>query len=183
MPRLNKETRERIRELNNKDLQDIVISLASKEKSAYDFILINYLDRESGEQDLFKATKADLDIIFRKSYKGYSEQLYIENMLSACIKRINEFTKISKNKVLEAELLMYILEIPFSLSKEMFGTCYVQYDKKVAMIVKRLITIVTKKLHEDYKIEYEDKINEYLQILHEKSDHIDTVYDMPKAIK
>ena len=91
------------------------------------------------------------------------------NMLSACIKRINEFTKISKNKALEADLLMYILEIPFSLNETMFGTCFTQYDTKVAMILKRLINVVTKKLHEDYKIEYEEKINNYLQILHRNS--------------
>lgn len=64
----------------------------------------------------------------------------------------------------------------------MFGTCFTQYDTKVAMIVKRLITIVTKKLHPDYKVEYEDKINEYLQILHRTSNHIDPVYHLPKAI-
>jgi hypothetical protein len=182
MPRLDKETKERIKKLDYKDLQDIVISLASKEKTAYDFILLNYLDKESGEQDLFEATKADLEIIFRKRHKGFSEELQIANMLGACIKRINEFTKISKNKVLEAELLMYILQIPFSLTTKMFGTCFTQYDTKVAMITKRLITIVTKKLHEDYKIEYEDKINNYLQILHRTSNHIDTVYNLPKTI-
>lgn len=182
MPRLDKETKERIKRLKHKDLQDIIISLASKEKTAYDYILLNYLDNEYGEQDLFEATKSDLEIIFRKRHKGFSEELQVANMLGARIKRINEFTKISENKVLEAELLLYILQVPFSLNTKMFGTCFTQYDTKVAMFVKRLITIVTKKIHEDYRIEYEDKINEYLQVLHTKSNHIDTVYNLPKAI-
>jgi len=65
MPRLDKETKERIKKLDYKDLQDIVISLATKEKTAYEYILLNYLDKESGEQDLFEATKADLEIIFQ----------------------------------------------------------------------------------------------------------------------
>ena len=182
MPRLDKETKEQIKRLDSKDLQDIVISLATKEKMVYDYILLNYLDKESGEQDLFESTKTDLEIIFGKRHKGFSEELQIANMLGACIKRINEFTKISKNKVLEAELLLYVLQVPFSLTTKMFGTCFTQYDTKVAMFVKRLITIVTKKLHEDYKIEYEDKINEYLQILHRTSNHIDMVYNLPKAI-
>jgi hypothetical protein len=64
----------------------------------------------------------------------------------------------------------------------MFGTCFTQYDTKVAMIVKRLLNIVTKKMHEDYRIEYEETINEYLQILHRTSSHIDTIYNLPKAI-
>jgi hypothetical protein len=182
MPKLDKETKEQIKRLDYKDLQDIVISLASKEKTAYDYILLNYLDKESGEQDLFEATKADLEFIFRKRHKGFSEELQIANMLGTCIKRINEFTKISKNKVLEAELLLFILQIPFSLTTKMFGTCFTKYDTKVAMIVKRLITIVTTKLHNDYKVEYEDIINEYLLVLHKTSTHIGTVYNLPKAI-
>ncbi|MBN2745412.1 MAG: hypothetical protein JXR34_01685 [Bacteroidales bacterium] len=182
MPRLDIETKERIRKLKYAELQDIVLKLSSKEKSVYDYVLTNYLDKEFGEQELFETTKADLEIIFRKRYKGFSEQLQIANMLAACIKRINEFTKISKNKTFEADLLLYILEIPFSLNTSMFGTCFTQFDTKVALIVKRLINVVTKKLHEDYKIEYEETINDYLQKLHRTSNHVDTVYNLPKAI-
>lgn len=182
MPRLDKETKERIRKLKYAELQDIVLKLSSKEKTVYDYVLTNYLDKEFGEQELFESTKADLEIIFRKRYKGFSEQLQIANMLAACIKRINEFTKISKNKIFEADLLLYILEIPFSLNTNMFGTCFTQYDTKVAIIVKRLINVVIKKLHEDYKIEYEETINNYLRTLHRTSNHVDTVYNLPKAI-
>jgi hypothetical protein len=144
--------------------------------------MINYLDKELGETDLFERAKADLEMIFRKRHKGFSQELQLANMLGACIKRINEFTAVSKNRSLEADLLLYVLEIPFSLPANMFGTCFTQYDTKVAMIVKRLITVVTKKLHEDYKAEYEDIINGYLEILHRRSNHIDSIYNMPKAI-
>jgi len=182
MPRIDAETKERIKKLDYTVLQELVIKLASKEKSVYDFILINYLDKELAERELFEETKADLEIIFRKRYKGFSEQLQIANMLGACIKRINEFTKISKNRTFEADLLLYILDIPFSNPDNMFGTCFTQYDSKVAIIVKRLINVVTKKLHEDYRIEYEETINGYLQTLHRTSRHIETVYNMPETI-
>jgi hypothetical protein len=182
MPRLDKETKERIKKLDYKELQDIVLKLASKEKPVYDYIFANYLDKESGEKELYEVTKADLEILFRKRYKGFSAQLQLANMLGACIRRVNEFTKISNNRVFEAELLLHILEVPFAYTTKMFGTCFTQYDSKVAVILKRLITVVTKKLHEDYRIEYEYKINTYLKVLHDNSSHIDAVYKMPKAI-
>lgn len=182
MPRLNAEIKEQIKKLDNKELQDIVLKLASKEKMVFDFLITNYLDKDSGEKKLFESTKTDLEIIFGKRYKGFAEQLQLANMLGACIKRINEFTKISKNPVMEADLLLHILDIPFSLTTNMFGTCFTQYDTKVAMIVKRLINVVTKKLHEDYRIEYVETINDYLKILNRTSSHIDTVYNLPKSI-
>lgn len=182
MPRLSAEEKAQIKGLPLKDLQQIVLKVTAKDKAVYDYLLVNYLDKASGEQDLYDQTKADLNLLFRKGYKGFSEELQLANMLTACIKRINEFTRISNNKVMEADLLVYGLEVPFSLSTNMFCTCFTNYNTKVAQIVKRLITTVTKKLHEDYRIEYTDKINGYLQVLHRTSSHIDTVYNLPKAI-
>lgn len=39
-----------------------------------------------------------------------------------------------------------------------------------------------KKLHEDYRLDYKDKINGYLEILHKNANHNDTVYDLPLEI-
>lgn len=182
MSKLSTEVKEQIKQLSHADLQQIVLKIAAKEKSVYDFLLVNYLDKASGEQELFEKTKDDLNELFFKNYKGYSEELRLANMLAACIKRINEFTKVSKNKVMEANLLVCLLKEAFSFPDDLFGTCFTQFDTKVAQIVKRLITLVTKKLHEDYRIEYHEKINNYLQMLHRTSNHIDTIYSMPKAI-
>ena len=183
MPRISKETREQIKSFSHKELCEIVLKAAAKEKSVYDYIMVNYLDKENGEQELFETAKSDIQDLFYKGYKGYAEQLQLAKMLAACVKRINEFTKVSTNKVMEADLLIYVLDnVPFASSRNLLGTCFTPYDSKVGQIVKRLITLVTKKLHEDYKIEYEDKINKYLKILHQHSNHLDSIYDMPARI-
>jgi len=182
MPRLDKAVKEQINALDVATLREIVTKLASKEKMVYDFVLTNYLDKETGETDLLQAAKVDLDYLFWKGYKGFSEQLRMANMLSACIKRINEFTKVSGNKFHEAELLMYVLEVPFSMPKNSFGTCFTQFDYKVGLLVKRLITLVTKKLHEDYRLDYAEKLNEYLRRLHQTSNHINMIYNLPEKI-
>ena len=72
---------------------------------------MKYLDNEFGEQAMFEEVKKELNILFGKSYKGYDSELQIANMLSACIKRVNEFVKLAKNEELEANLLVYILEL------------------------------------------------------------------------
>ncbi|MFW5793760.1 MAG: hypothetical protein ACOCWC_05705 [Bacteroidota bacterium] len=182
MPRLTSETKEEIKKLSPNKLQEIVLKLAAKDKTAYDFIFVNYLDKDYGEQDLYEEAKEDLNALFFKGYMGRSEQLRMANKLIACIKRVNEFTKTCNNKKLEADLLVYILKEPFSMPADFFGTCFTKFDSKVAQIVKRLITIITKKLHEDYKADYYRDINHYLQILHNRSQHINMVYNMPDKI-
>jgi hypothetical protein len=175
------EIKEQLNSLHKNDLIDIIVKLAVK-KTNYDFLLVNYLDKDNGEKDLYEEARRDIDSLFRRRYKGFSEQLQLANMLSACAKRVKEFTEVSKNKKFEADLLLYVLEIPFKLSTNIFGTCFTTFDNKVGILIRRLINLVTKKLHPDYLIEYKDKLNSYLAILHRTSDFNDIIYNLPKMI-
>ena len=105
-------------------------------------------------------------------------------MLSACVKRINEFSKFCKKKKhLEADLIIYVLDVPFSYPAKFFGTCFTAFDYRTGLLVKRLTTLVEKKLHPDYKINYIERINFFLERLHSTSEHIDFIFVLPKKIE
>jgi hypothetical protein len=72
MPRINTAIAEQIRSLSKKELEDIVIKLAS-ENGNYDFLQVNYFNREYGSEDLLEEAKAGIDRLCAKSYKGRSE--------------------------------------------------------------------------------------------------------------
>lgn len=163
-------------------MEKLVLKAASQSKQFHNFLLVNYFAKEFGEKDLFEQAKADLQILYRKSYKGFSEELQLANMLSACNKRISEFGKVCKDKSLEMDLIMDVLEIPFSPSAHCLGTCFTKYDYQVYLLVKKAITILKTKLHEDYRIQYAPKLNEYLTILHRTSSHLDYIYGMPESV-
>ncbi len=183
MPRLTKEIKEGIKNLEKSELQEIVTKLAAKDKSILNFIQINYIDKDFAEKDLFEDTKKDLNRLMMKGHRGYTDQLRLANMLTACIRRINEFTKISKNKMLEAELLIILLREPFcEYGVSLLGTCFTKYDNKVAIILQRLVNVVTKHLHEDIAYEYKSEINEYLSTLHRKINYLESVYRLPQEI-
>lgn len=182
MPRLNKETKDQIKQLDIKSLQEIVVKLAAKDKIAFDFIKVNYLDKESGEQELFEEAKSDLTYIFMKSQKGYAPELKMAKTLAECVRRINAFGKVSTNKIMEADLLVFVLEEAFSVPDKMFGTCFTQFDNKVASILNRLINIVTKKLHQDYLNDYQDSINNYLKRLHKNAFFVPKIRQLPESI-
>ena len=182
MPKLDAEFKKQIKSLSKTALEEIVIRVAAKHKEVHDFLLVNFFDKEFGEQDLFEQVRQDIEVLFTKKYRGFSEQLQLASMIEACVKRINEFQKICKSKNLEADLILMVLNKVFSDSPTEFGTCFTRYDYKTGLLLKRLITLVTSKLHPDFKIEYRNNINQYLNILHKTSNHVDTVYALPKEI-
>lgn len=182
MPKVNPFIKEILPQLSNEELQKLVLTAASKSKQFHDYLMVNYADKEFGEKDLYQEALNDLEILFRKNYKGFSEELQLANMLAACHQRINEFGKVCKNKNLELDLIMHVLEIPFSLNTNMFRTCFTKYNYRVVLLLKRAASLLKNKLHEDYRIEYEPKINQYLEIIHRTSSHLDYVYHLPKSI-
>jgi len=129
MPRLPADIKELIKNLSRKELEEIVLKSASKEQSILNFIIINYLDKETGEKELFEKAKADLDVLFVKRYKGQVEQIQLANMMTVAMKRVNEFTKVSKNKVLETDLILYVLAVPFSIDESIFGRLSRYYNR------------------------------------------------------
>ena len=96
--------------LSKKELEKLVLKAATKDKAFHDYLLVNYFDKEYGEQDLFDQAKEDLEKLFQKNYKGFAEELQLAEMLGACAKRITAFSKNCKNKHLEADLLMWSLK-------------------------------------------------------------------------
>lgn len=182
MTKIDSYIQEEISLLPKNELVKLVIKAASVNKQFHDYLLVNYINKKSGEKELFEQTKNDIEILFQKSYKGFSEELRLANMLAACNRRINEFSKIAKDKSLEMDLIMHVLKVPFSLPSQYFSTCFTRYNQQVYFLIKKAVTLINKKLHEDYHIQYAAPLNEYLEILHNFSDHLDYIYLLPKSV-
>ncbi|HLP05789.1 MAG TPA: hypothetical protein VK152_10205 [Paludibacter sp.] len=171
-----------INSLSKPELVEIVLKLAGKRYN-YEFLLVNYLDKEGGEQVLFDEAKEDIDNLNKKTYKGRSVQHQLAKRLNACTKRIAEFKVETKSKKLEADLILYVLDKQFMNPTKVFGARYSGYDYKVALLLKRLVTLVTQRLHPDYLIDYQYKTNDYLARLHKTSNRLNTVRELPRTLE
>ncbi|HEY5327533.1 MAG TPA: hypothetical protein VIJ27_11085 [Mucilaginibacter sp.] len=171
-----------ISSLSKKELEKLVLKAAAKDKSFHDYLLVTYFEKEYGEQDLFDEAKEDLEVLFLKRYKGYAEEEKTAHLLAECGQRITAFSKVCKNKSLEADLITHVLEIPFSMGKRSFETCFTSFNYKTVLLVKRMIVLVQSKMHEDYKMQYQSKVNDYLEILHSTCNYLDYVFALPEHI-
>ena len=182
MPRDKTILKEQLAQLSKKELAEMVLKLAGKRYN-YEFLLVNFLDTQGGEQTLFEEAIEDIDALCRKEYKGSTELKRLVKKLNACVKRINEFTVETKSKKLEVDLVLYVLELQFRQPASVFGARVSGYDYKVGLLLKRLIMLVAKKLHPDYLVDYQDKINEFLNKLHKTSNRIKTIYELPRHVE
>lgn len=173
--------KEQLAQLSKKELTDMVLKLAGKRYN-YEFLLVNFLDPEGGEHTLYEEALEDIELLCKKEYKGRTIQHQRVKMLGACIKRINEFTVETKSKKLEADLILHVLEKQFAQPQRVFGAKFSGYDYKVGLLLKKLISIVTKKIHPDYYIDYEEKIDEMLARLHKTSDRVNTIKQLPEKL-
>jgi hypothetical protein len=174
--------KEQLAQLSKKELMEMLLKLSGKRYN-YEYLLINFLDPEGGEQTLFEKAKEDIDILCQKEYRGRTIQKQSVNKLNACVKRINEFTVEAKTKKMEADLVLYILELQFENPMKVFGAKFSGYDYKVGLLLKRLIKLITTKMHPDYRIDYMDKINEFLSRLHRTSNRINTIKELPEQME
>lgn len=171
-----------IKDQDKRKLADIILKYASKNPDFYNYLSLNYFDKGSTEKNMFDDCRNDLEIICTGYYRAYAIQLQVRKMLQKATKKINEFTTVNKNKKLEADLLFFVLDYTFTNYSDELGTCFTPFDSKLGVMTKRLLTVL-KKIHPDYLIEYSGKINFFLDILHEKSNHIDLIYALPKKLE
>lgn len=173
--------KEQLFQLQKKELVEMLLKLSVKRYN-YEYLLVNFLDKENGELTLFEEAKEDIDNFQQKEFKGRTIHHQAVKRLNACVKRINEFTVETKSKKLEADLVLHVLEIQFNQPVEVFGARVSGYDYKVGLLLKRLITLVYSKLHPDYIVDYEDKVNDFLRRIHKTSNRIRTIKDLPEII-
>ena len=183
MPVLSEEFKQGIKNIPIPELQKLVIKLARSNKNIYDIINIEYLQKNEAEQELFEKTKTKIKFhLINRPYRGPVQKSNASAMGKA-VKEINYYTKVTGNKHNEAKLLNILLNYVFTNFSEDLGTCWTVFDSKLSVTTKRLLNLVTKKLHEDYLLDFKNDLNNYLKILHSRSNHIDLIYNLPDKIE
>lgn len=176
MPRLTPELKNVISSLTLEEIQKLIFRFARSNKDVYDFLVYEYVNNNNNTE-LFEKAKEKIGFILL-GLSGRIIQKQLAKAIGKSIQEINRFAKITKDKKLEADLLMFLLKIVFKNYGDCFGTCWTVFDSKVGITTNRLLNLVTKKLHYDYQIEYREDINGFIKRLRETSGHIDTIFNM-----
>ena len=182
MPKLSSEFKRQVKLLTAGDLEKIVLKCAGRDRFAYEFILVNFLNPEYGEEDLFESYKKELDELSRKSFAGRTESKRLSKMLKASAQLVTQFKQVVKKPHLEVELYLHLLDLQFEMIPQNLHGRYQVYDNALARVLKKVLDLVQNKLHEDYLIEYRGKINGFLLTLQRLAPYNSNVKDLPGKI-
>jgi len=181
MPKLTDGFIENVNQLSLKQLQSAVLTYAKKNDDFCNFIILNYFNDTEHLTQIFNETEEQVIHALNSGSRGNIYQ-QLAASIDKSIKHINHYRDLTKDKIGEARLLHFVLDYFFKHYSQFLGTCFTVFDSKLSRTVSRFIGLVNNKLHSDYKIEFEDDINNYLIILHQKSNHLDFVYLLPHKI-
>ena len=100
--------------------------------------------------------------------------------LRASVQEAARARRITKNKQLEIDLLVYILRQCIDNYSGQFDSVYEGFFNGTARLAARLPALVLKSLHEDLWLEYKGEIDEVLRELHGRSKSRHLKFELPR---
>ena len=176
--KINDDLKEILFEQDKKVLVKLIFKQANKYPDFLSSLIMEFGDKEEYENELFDKYKTLIskELIAWTRYRV--PQLHNYHIIKNTVRQLNEFCKHCKNKNMEADLLMLILDHIFENYKTQLGTIYVKFDNKTAITLQRAINLVSNKLHPDYQNEYIDKLNSMVNILKISSTSLNSVFKL-----
>jgi|GEM_PF-1830887 len=173
-----------LQSLSPKQKDKLLYQILKKDQDTVEKLYYNHIAGSDGLDDRYDEYKELVRAKLFDYYRARADELILAKAISEAKKVINEFKKIDKRPEKEAELLMVILEEVFDRppSDVRFGTCWTKYDHVVAQTLKRLITLIKTKLHEDHLMDYKPQIDKYVFRLKSASSFNDFVWELPDEL-
>ncbi|MEQ8415447.1 MAG: hypothetical protein RIB71_13310 [Imperialibacter sp.] len=168
--------------LNEKEKDKLIARLLAKNRAELDAIYFQKVASKDDLEDLFADVKAEIEGAMNVYINYGTLQKNLAKGIQKATQAINRYKAIDRRPEKEGELIMHMLEIIFTEFGNEFGTCWTVFDFRVAQAVSKVVTIVTKKIHADYRMDFEDKINGYIQRLKAVASHNDVIYNLPDKI-
>ncbi|WP_201978514.1 hypothetical protein [Hymenobacter rubidus] len=99
--------------------------------------------------------------------------------LRASVQEAARARRITKNKQLEIDLLVYILRQAIDNYSGQFDSVYDGFFNATARLAARLPALILKSLHEDLWVEYKPELDEVLRQLHGRSKSHHLKFELP----
>jgi hypothetical protein len=165
MPVPTAEFKKAIKQLTDKEKEALLLKAVRRDAELYDIVAFELLDIPV-EQLVEEASEKIHDLMYGLTGRSLSKSL--TRSLRKSIKEIARFKKITKNVKGEADLHLYLLRLIFQNFTGQFDSFYKSFFTATARLVLKTAQLIKKNLDEDYFVEYEAELDEYLEAIHSR---------------
>ena len=119
--------------------------------------------------------------LFNVAVSGRLLNRSLVKALRASVQEAARARRITKNKQLETDLLVYVLRQCIDNYSGQFDSVYDGFFNATARLAARLPALVLKSLHEDLWVEYKADLDEILRELHGRSKSRHLKFELPRS--
>ena len=121
--------------------------------------------------------------LFNVAVSGRLLNRSLVKALRASVQEAARARRITKNKQLEIDLLVYILRQAIDNYSGQFDSVYDGFYNVTARLATRVPTLVIKSLHEDLWVEYKPEVDEILRELHGRKKSHQLKFELPRQLE
>ncbi|WP_192821656.1 hypothetical protein [Rufibacter sp. LB8] len=177
MPVPSADFKQALKKLSEKEKEALVLRLVRKDAEAYDTLALELLDDITLETMLQRSQETIHDILFTVSGRSFSKAL--SRGLKKATQEIARYYRVTKDRKGEIDLHFYVLQLIFDNFTGQFESVYKSFYVATARLVLRAMMLIKKHLHQDYHLEYQDTLNDFLTDLNGRSKRRQLPFNLP----
>ena len=180
MPVPSADFKKAVKALPEKDKEALLLRIVRKDAELYETLAFELLPNVTLE-DVFEEHSERIHDIMHSTSGRFLTKSLTKNLRKA-IKEIARFKRITKDVKAETDLHLYLLKLIFDNFTGSFESPYKSFYVATARFTAKTAQLILKKLHEDYHVEYQSEIDNYLEQLRSRRRYNELSFDLPRQL-
>lgn len=167
-----------LRQLPEKEKETLLLRAARRDAEFYEALCFELLDDVTLASVQHEAEDR-IHELFNVSVSGYLLHKSLPKVLSKAQKEVARARRITKSRLLEADLNMYTLRLIFGNYTGSLDSSHALFYKATARLAVRTAGLVLKNLHEDLWLEYKSDLDIFFQQLRSYDNRWQLSFEIP----
>jgi hypothetical protein len=170
-----------LQRLSEKEKEALILRAVRRDAELYDMLCFEILEEVTYEQVYQRSAETIRELMMGSTgrYRGKS----LAKGLRKSVQEISRFKRIAKDPKGEIDLHVHLLQLIFEHFTEHFEGHYKSFFTATARLTVRTRQLILKNLHEDYRIEYQMPMDNFLGRLHGYGKSLSLTFHLPQRLE
>jgi hypothetical protein len=181
MPVPSTDFKKALKQLPDKDKESLLLRAVRRDAELYETLVFELLPDVTLEQ-VYEQTADRIHELFNVAVTGRLLNRSLNKALGKATKETARARRVTKDKRLEIDLIMYTLRLIFDNYTGQFDSPYNGFYVSTARMTARAAQLVLTNLHEDLWLEYKSELDDFLTQLHNRSKSHNLRFALPREL-